>query len=146
MATLTYTDVDGAERSVEIGATPVTVGRNPDCNIRSEDQRMSRQHARFFVHEGVVWVEDLGSANGVWVGMERVGSSPVPWGELVVIGSLILRAVDPRMPSQARPGTHAILAEWLLAERKTRQAAEAERDAFAKRVGEGFQEMARFKE
>lgn len=150
MATLTYCDVDGADKTVELGPVPLTVGRNPDCSIRSDDPRLSRQHARFILHEGNVWVEDLGSANGVWVGMQRVGSSPVPWGEVVVIGSLIFRAVNPMMTSQAQAGTHALLAEWLVNERKSRGAGGGgdggEREMLAKRVGESFQELTRFKE
>jgi hypothetical protein len=146
MPTLTYCDVDGVERTAELGAAGVVAGRNPDCNIRSEDGRVSRRHARFFLDGGWVWVEDLGSANGVWVGATRVGArAPVPIGELVVAGSLILRALDPQVPPQISPGVHAQLAEWLVSERRLHQGVVAERDAFAKRVGEVHEELERAK-
>ena len=54
MATLVYTDVDGVDRSFSLGNEPITVGRAPDCNIRSEDPRVSRFHARFFVDQGAL--------------------------------------------------------------------------------------------
>src|SRR5262245_56716554 len=142
MPTLTYCDVDGVDRSVELGGVPVVVGRNPDCAIRSDDGRVSRYHARFYAQSGAVFVEDLGSANGVWVGAQRITVAPLPIGELVVVGSLLVRVVDPRVPAQAQPGAHAQLWEWLMMERKSRQGIEAERDAFARRVGEISQELA----
>ena len=70
--TLVYSDVDGLDRSVEIGHDPVLVGRSGECSIRSDDPRMSRVHARFYIDGGTLWIEDLGSANGVFVGFDRV--------------------------------------------------------------------------
>jgi hypothetical protein len=146
MPTLIYCDTDGVDRSLELGAAGVTVGRNPDCNVRSEDGRVSRRHARFFVDGGWVWVEDLGSANGVWVGPQRVAQRlPVPFGELVVAGSLLIRVSDPQRPPQVTAGVHAQLSEWLVTERRLRKSLEAERDAFARRVGEVHDELARAK-
>jgi pSer/pThr/pTyr-binding forkhead associated (FHA) protein len=75
MATLVYTDSDGIDRSVSVGTAPVTVGRSAECIIRSEDSRLSRMHARFFWDQtGSLWVEDLGSANGIFVGPAKVTS------------------------------------------------------------------------
>src|SRR5437762_11675205 len=98
MATLVYCDVDGVDRSFEIGAGPVMVGRAAECNIRSEDPRMSRHHARFTIEQGVVFVEDLGSANGVWVGPQRVQRAVVPPAEVIVVGSLLVQVLDPAHP------------------------------------------------
>ena len=141
MPTLAYCDVDGTDRTMELGAVPISVGRSADCTIRSEDQRCSRQHARFTLEGGYAWVEDLGSANGVWVGPQRVSKAPVPVGELVVIGSMLFRVVDPRFAPQAQPGTHAQLSEWLIMERKNRGNAGAERDALALRLSSIHQEI-----
>ena len=63
MATLVYSDVDGIDRSFSLGVDPVVVGRAAECAIRSEDPRVSRMHARIFVDQGSVWVEDLGSSS-----------------------------------------------------------------------------------
>ena len=91
MATLVYSDVDGTDRSFSLGADPILVGRSAECAIRSDDPRVSRQHARFFLEHGALWVEDLGSSNGIYVGPQKVSRAPVPTGEIVLVGSLMIR-------------------------------------------------------
>lgn len=140
MATLVYSDVDGGERLLSLGADPITVGRATECEIRSDDPRVSRVHAKFFFDHGTLWVEDLGSANGVYVGLERVEKAPVPTGELVLIGSLMIRLLSASGTLPPPHGVHGTLAVWLESERKARAAVETERDAFGKRVNELYDE------
>src|SRR5689334_22794283 len=122
MPILVYCDVDGVDRAVELGDVPVVVGRAADCVIRSDDPRMSRMHARFTIENGLVWVEDLGSANGVWLGPQRVSKAPVPPAEVVVVGSLLMQVHDPSMPGAvASAGAHTQLSQWLAMERKSKQ-------------------------
>ena len=100
MALLVYADADGVERQITVGPDPVTVGRSPECVIVSSDPRMSRNHARFFLDPyGTLHVEDLGSSNGVWIGQNKVQTSPVPTNELVIVGSVVFRL----MQSQPAP-------------------------------------------
>ncbi|MDQ3333850.1 MAG: FHA domain-containing protein [Myxococcota bacterium] len=120
----------------------MTVGRAPECNIRSEDPRVSRMHARFFVDQGGLWIEDLGSTHGIYVGPNKVQRAPVPPGEVVLIGSLLVRLVPQSGTMPPPMGLHGTLATWLDLERKNRVTVEEERDAFAKRVGELHQELA----
>lgn len=143
MATLIYTDADGVERSFMVGAEPVVVGRVPECHIRSNDPRVSRNHARFIAdHAGNLYIEDLGSSNGVYVGAQRVQSSMVPFGELVVVGSLLFRLAPPTGELLPRvPGLHGLLAQWLEMERKARAATEEERNAYGTRMAELHQEI-----
>src|ERR1043165_35518 len=141
MATLVYTDVDGVDRSFSMGNDPITVGRAPDCNIRSEDPRVSRFHARFFVDQGQLWVEDMGSSNGIYVGPQKTQRAPVPVGEIILIGSLMMRLLPPSGTLPPPVGLHGTLAQWLEMERKARVAVEEERNAFAQRVGELHDEM-----
>ena len=138
---LVYSDVDGVDRAFEIGREPVLVGRSAECTIRSEDPRMSRVHARFFTDGGTLWIEDLGSANGVYVGFDKISRSPVPAGELVLVGSIIFQLVGPNGTIPPPMGVHGTLAQWLALERKARIAVEEERDAFAQRVGEIHAEL-----
>jgi hypothetical protein len=143
MATLVYSDSDGVDRSFSLGGDPVMVGRSMECAIRSDDPRVSRMHARFFLEAGSLWVEDLGSANGIYVGASRVQQrAPVPTGEIILIGSLMIRLLPPGGTLPPPVGLHGTLATWLDQERKARVAVEAERDAFARRVGELHQEIA----
>ncbi len=146
MATLVYSDVDGTDRSFALGAEPILVGRSPECAIRSEDPRVSRTHARFFLEHGALWVEDLGSSNGIYVGPQKVQRAPVPTGEIVLIGSLMIRLLPQSGTLPPPVGLHGTLAQWLEMERKARSAVEDERDAFVNRVGQLFEEIKSFRD
>lgn len=142
MPTLVYSDVDGVDRSFALGNEPITIGRAPECSIRSEDPRVSRVHARFFLEQGVLWIEDAGSSNGIYVGLNKVQRAPVPTGEIILVGSLMMRLLPASGTLPPPLGLHGTLATWLELERKSRVAIEDERDAFARRLGEIFAELA----
>jgi chromosome segregation ATPase len=146
MATLVYSDVDGVDRSFALGADPILVGRAPECAIRSDDPRVSRTHARFFVEHGALWVEDLGSSNGIYVGPQKVQRAPVPTGEIVLVGSLMIRLLPASGTLPPPIGLHGTLAQWLEMERRARAGLEEERDAFVQRVGELFEEIRTLRE
>lgn len=67
MPTLVYHDSDGQEKTLEIGADEVLIGRALECHIRTNDAKVSRRHARIVWEDGY-WIEDLGSSNCVFVG------------------------------------------------------------------------------
>jgi hypothetical protein len=120
---------------------------------------------------GMLFIEDLGSANGVFVGPNRVKVSAIPMGAVVVVGSLRFRrlaaapgASQPPAPVQdilARrptyavlmpppaaaaapvPGAdaHAMLVHLLEVERGVRMAVEQERDAYGARVSDLYREL-----
>ena len=48
MVTVAYVDSDGIERSYTVGLEPVLIGRAPECQIRSNDPLVSRNHARLY--------------------------------------------------------------------------------------------------
>jgi hypothetical protein len=141
VATLVYSDADGIDRTLAIGHEPIVVGRAQECAIRSKDPRVSRMHARFFVAEGALWVEDLGSSNGIYVGTSKVKCAPVPTGEMVLIGSLLIRLLPPSGTLPPPMGLHGTLAQWLELERKTRSGVEEERDGLAMRLSEMHGEL-----
>src|SRR6185436_9862408 len=119
MATLVYSDVDGVDRSFALGSEPVTVGRGAECAIRSDDPRVSRMHARFFIEQGALWIEDLGSSNGIFVGPNKVSRAPVPTGEIILVGSLLIRLLPASGTLPPPMSLHGTLASWLDMERKT---------------------------
>lgn len=172
MVHVAYVDSDGIERSYSIGPEPVLIGREPGCTIQSNDGLVSRRHALMYVDAtGMLYIEDLGSANGVFVGPDRVQVSPIPMGAIVVVGSMRFRrlasapgASQPPAPVQevlARaqtravlevpppptvapmPGAdvHAMLVHLLDVERKLRRAIEDERDAYGARLAELHREL-----
>jgi pSer/pThr/pTyr-binding forkhead associated (FHA) protein len=72
---------------VELGATPITIGRAGENTIALEDDYVSGRHARVYPHEGSWVVEDLGSTNGTFLGTTRVTSPVViPSGGTIRIG------------------------------------------------------------
>ncbi len=142
MPTLIYYDSDGVDRSFDVTQEPVLIGRATECQIQSADPRVSRRHARIFWERGELWIEDLGSANGVWVAGERVARTKVPPGEPLVIGSLVLRMVpDSHAHIPPPPGMEWQLHMMLLLERRARFAVIDERDAVGRRVGELHPEL-----
>ncbi|ACY18039.1 FHA domain containing protein [Haliangium ochraceum DSM 14365] len=77
-----------------------------DCAIRTDDAMVSRHHARLFGANGQFFVEDLGSANGVYFQEQRVTRHMLNHGDAVRCGSLWLRFVAPELAAatpQAQP-------------------------------------------
>jgi ABC transport system ATP-binding/permease protein len=70
----------------------VRIGREPGNEIRIGDKGVSRQHARVILHNGLLWVQDMGSRNGVFVNEVRVqnqGQANV--GDTVRVGVHVFR-------------------------------------------------------
>jgi serine phosphatase RsbU (regulator of sigma subunit) len=67
-------------KRVEIGATPVTIGRDAKQTLVFDDTKLSRVHARVSLVNGEVVAEDLNSTNGTFVDGTRI-TAPVPLRE-----------------------------------------------------------------
>ncbi|NLT72588.1 MAG: protein kinase [Chloroflexi bacterium] len=64
---------NGTTRSFPVGTRRrITVGRDPDCDIRLEDSQISRHHAQVSVAGDRFQITDLNSTNGTWMGDNRV--------------------------------------------------------------------------
>lgn len=62
---------DGRSEVIDVGRSGAvaTIGRLAGCSICIPgDPDASRQHARLSFHDGGWWLEDLGSANGTFIG------------------------------------------------------------------------------
>lgn len=82
-----------------------------DCAIRTDDGMVSRHHARLYWAGGQYYVEDLGSANGVFYQEQRVTRHLLKHGDAVRCGSLWLRFVAPesaQMPVFPDPAQQAV--------------------------------------
>ena len=62
---------DGAPFVFPLREGTHSIGRNPDNDIVLTDGSVSRSHCLLYVRHGYIEIEDLGSANGVFVGGER---------------------------------------------------------------------------
>lgn len=48
------------------------IGRHSDCDVCIDSPDISRKHARITVRPTGIFIEDLASKNGTWVGADRV--------------------------------------------------------------------------
>lgn len=62
--------LEGAQFPIE--AEGLTLGRDPDCTVVLDDSNVSRYHARLVFHNAAIWVQDVGSRNGVFLNEKRV--------------------------------------------------------------------------
>jgi hypothetical protein len=88
-----------------VDADSLIIGRASSADVVVEDSALSRQHARIFLQNGELMVEDLGSRNGTIVNDELIsGPTPLEVGDEVrLAGSRICIEDDERgSPEQAR--------------------------------------------
>lgn len=87
---VTVEPVDRAGGEYPLGEE-LTVGRAAGCSIVLDEQYVSQVHARIFIRDGSVFVEDLGSTNGTWVnGSRAVGQMPARPGDRVQVGNVVM--------------------------------------------------------
>jgi len=73
---------------------PVSIGRLEENDVALRlDGRVSRRHARLRLVEGELYLEDLKSRNGTYIGDRRIEMSRIEPGELFRVGSTWLRIV-----------------------------------------------------
>jgi hypothetical protein len=65
----------------------LSLGRAADCDLVLDDEQVSRHHARLSVDGPDCILEDLGSANGVFVGEERVTRAVLAPGQAFRVGA-----------------------------------------------------------
>lgn len=73
---------------------PTTIGRSADNTITLPDPTASRNHARVVFTDGKWVVEDLGSANGIIIGGQRVKRVVLKSGDTFKIGGITFRFIE----------------------------------------------------
>ena len=74
-------------------------GRTRRCEFRVKTAEVSREHASFIRRTDGIYVNDLGSVNGVLVNNTKVQEFKLFDGDLIQIGHVKLRLFDPSDPS-----------------------------------------------
>jgi len=65
----------------------VSIGRGSDCDLRLNDDGVSRKHAQLIITAESVVLEDLGSRNGTFVGEKPIQRVALNANDLIRIGS-----------------------------------------------------------
>ena len=96
---------------------PTLVGRAPECNLRLDENGLSRQHARLVLTDEGVQLEDLGSTNGSTINGKRVQRGLARPGDEIGFDALRFRVTAPgqQEPVQSAPEAHPRrrLSPWL---------------------------------
>ncbi len=83
---LVFVGEEGESRRLPISADGTLVGRSPEANVVLSGPHVSRLHARLWVEEGVLMVEDLQSRNGIGIDGKRVKKGRLEIGDELTIG------------------------------------------------------------
>ena len=115
----------GGQRAIPLKGRVVVLGRQRDCDVVLDDDRVSRRHARLFLDPFGRWiVEDLGSRCGVWMAGQRVEAQAVGPGESFHIHPYSFRVrEDLGRPVEANPLS---LAASTIVEERMEEVAEAQ--------------------
>jgi hypothetical protein len=76
----------GLGRSFALTKAVTTVGRDPQGDIVMPHSTVSFQHARLTLSDGRVVLEDLGSRNGTFVGIDKIKRRELVEGDLLAFG------------------------------------------------------------
>jgi pSer/pThr/pTyr-binding forkhead associated (FHA) protein/tetratricopeptide (TPR) repeat protein len=80
-------DDEGRKTVVPLVRDEISIGRLEGNTIRLTERNVSRKHARLLRQNGSIYIEDLGSYNGVRVNGEKITArSTVKEGDLIEIG------------------------------------------------------------
>ncbi|MCX6545607.1 MAG: FHA domain-containing protein [Acidobacteria bacterium] len=84
------------DRAIPLSSGTHFIGREPDSAIWIDSSVVSRRHARLFVDDIGLMLEDLGSHNGTFVNGERVeGLRRLLHGDEIRIGAAVIVVHDP---------------------------------------------------
>ncbi len=85
---------------------PTVLGRSPEAHLRVDDPWISNMHALFEARGDTLWVVDLGSRNGTFVGEERVEEAQVGVGAVLAFGRTEVRVVERGAEGSAADRSH----------------------------------------
>jgi hypothetical protein len=80
-----YVRLDSGGEPILVDKDTMVIGRSRSCDIIVPSAKVSRQHAHLVWVNDELFIEDLGSANGVWRNGERLDRSRVMDGDIVVL-------------------------------------------------------------
>ncbi|MBN2134586.1 MAG: RDD family protein [Acidobacteria bacterium] len=87
----------------KINKPELTIGRGKECDIRLNDDKISRLHARILTLKNDIYIEDNGSSNGTYLNNKLItGKKKIKVGDIIQLGSFVLK-VDFEVPTKQYP-------------------------------------------
>ncbi|MFO0587726.1 MAG: FHA domain-containing protein [Polyangiaceae bacterium] len=87
---------------LEVPPGEFVIGRSTECQLSLDDALVSRRHAILVVHPDAVFIEDLGSRNGVLVNGKRIhGPARLTDGDSITVGSQVMTLIG--VPGEPPP-------------------------------------------
>jgi hypothetical protein len=74
----------------EISEPETFIGRSKQCAIVLKSQRVSRKHATITMEDDGFYINDLGAANGIWAGTEKIDREKIEDGAEYIIGDVLV--------------------------------------------------------
>ncbi|MEO9254530.1 MAG: FHA domain-containing protein [Tepidiformaceae bacterium] len=105
--TLRVTTPDGQVREYPIEVAQVIIGRSDGNGVVIDHVSVSRRHAQLKLEPDKVLVEDLGSANGTFIGSQRLPANtptPVTDGQAIRFGDVEAHFIFPNSEQSAPAG------------------------------------------
>lgn len=96
-----YTDPNGKLTELVLGDKPITIGRSPDADIITLDERASRMHCGIRIWDGEYYIKDLKSKNGTYLNNQRVEMAKIKPGDKIRLGNTVLHIDDKKSPGTA---------------------------------------------
>jgi len=95
---------DGQAFDYPFEADSVIVGRSSTSDLVLADKFLSRQHARLFMQDGGMMVEDLGSRNGTLLNGSQIQQpTRVEAGDVIKVSGSVMSVQDDEHPSASPP-------------------------------------------
>jgi hypothetical protein len=77
-------------RAYALDRASATLGRDPTNEITINEPQVSRLHARVFIRDGLLIIEDMGSTNGTYVnGVRLTGPQTLTPGDVIGLGEAV---------------------------------------------------------
>jgi pSer/pThr/pTyr-binding forkhead associated (FHA) protein len=94
-----------------VGSEGLTLGRDPECDVVLDDGNVSRFHARLVFHNAAIWVQDVGSRNGVFLNDKRLVRHKQfgPGDTLMIGGHGFTLELEMREPEPSLTGSITII-------------------------------------
>jgi diguanylate cyclase (GGDEF)-like protein len=74
-------------KTFKVEGETLAIGRSVDAQIRLTDEGISRKHARVFLDQEDLWIEDLKSANGTIINGVAIGRQKLQDGDKIRVGA-----------------------------------------------------------